>query len=74
MMKTIRIITGLAVIAAGCALLVMALVTPPPGEIDHTVLMAFGEMATFAGASLGIGGKGLENEISKSKEQDHEKN
>jgi len=44
--------TGLVIL--GCSLIVTAFVVPPRGEIHPSVLMAFGEMATFAGALFGI--------------------
>lgn len=43
---------GMTVLGAG--LLLGAFVTPPPGEIDSSVLVAFGEILTFAGALAGI--------------------
>ena len=39
---------------AGLALLAYAITLPPQGEIHPSVLAAFGEIATFAGACLGI--------------------
>lgn len=50
----LAIIIAAAVIFTGCGLLVAALIIPPPGEIDHSVLVAFGEMSTFAGALMGV--------------------
>lgn len=44
--------TGMTV--AGVVLLIMAFITPPEGKIDSSVLVAFGEILTFAGAILGI--------------------
>lgn len=41
-------------VALGCALLVAAFIVPPPGEIHSSVLVAFGEIMTFAGALFGI--------------------
>lgn len=38
----------------GCLLIVAAFVVPPTGEIHPSVLTAFGEILTFAGAVLGI--------------------
>ncbi len=38
----------------GCAMLVAGLVLPPVGIIDSSVIVAFGEILTFAGAVLGI--------------------
>lgn len=38
----------------GCALLVAGFVVSPTGEIHSSVLAAFGEIMTFAGAVLGF--------------------
>ena len=47
--------TAVAVIVVGCILLMTALIIPPPGKIDDSVLVAFGEICTFAGTVLGVG-------------------
>lgn len=39
---------------AGLVLLFVGMFLPPEGEIHSSVLVAFGEAATFAGAILGI--------------------
>ena len=46
----------LAVIMSLCGLVLIfsAFILPPPGVIDSSVLVAFGEMLTFAGSLLGI--------------------
>lgn len=41
--------------SVGCVMLVVSLLLPPPGEIDGSVLVAFGEILTFSGAVFGIG-------------------
>jgi len=38
----------------GCVLIAAAFCVPPSGVIDPTVLAAFGEILTFAGAVIGI--------------------
>ena len=38
----------------GLVLLFMGFLYPPEGEIHSSVLVAFGETATFAGALLGV--------------------
>ena len=43
-----------ALVGVGCALLVAAFIAPPEGEIHSSVLVAFGEILTFAGALFGI--------------------
>lgn len=45
---------GAVMILAGIAMLFMALYIDPKGEIHGTVLGAFGEIATIAGAILGL--------------------
>lgn len=49
-----RFIGAVAMLALGSALLIAAFILPPPGEIHSSVLVAFGETMTFAGALLGI--------------------
>lgn len=51
---TIQLISAMALIALGCGLLVAGFILPPPGEIHNSVLIAFGEILTFAGALFGI--------------------
>ncbi len=38
----------------GCMLLAVGFAVAPTGEIDSSVLVAFGEILTFAGALIGI--------------------
>ena len=38
----------------GVVLIVYSFIVPPTGVIDPTVLTAFGEILTFAGAIIGI--------------------
>ena len=38
----------------GCALLIAGIALPPAGEIHASVLVAFGEILTFAGSLIGI--------------------
>ncbi len=38
----------------GCCLITAGFIVAPTGQIDHTVLVAFGEVLTFAGALVGI--------------------
>lgn len=45
---------GVVIAIAGLGLLFWGLVTPPGGEIDSSVLIAFGEVATFAGSLIGV--------------------
>jgi len=41
-------------IIVGCGLLIAGFCVPPLGKIDHSVLIAFGEILTFVGTVLGI--------------------
>ena len=53
-MKNAQLISATVMCIFGCALLVAGMVTPPAGEIDASVLIAFGEILTFAGSLFGI--------------------
>ena len=47
---------GLAVllVVVGCGLLIAGFIVSPTGQIHQSVLVAFGEVMTFAGAILGV--------------------
>lgn len=51
-----KIAYGLAVgtMICGLALLFLSLVVPPEGEINSSVLYAFGEISLFAGSLMGV--------------------
>lgn len=51
---TIQLLAAIALIALGCGLLIAGFILPHPGEIHNSVLIAFGEILTFAGALFGI--------------------
>ncbi len=51
---TIQLIVAIVLILVGCALLITGFIVPPPGEIHNSVLIAFGEILTFAGTLFGI--------------------
>ena len=51
---TLQLILAVSMAIFGCILIVVAFVEPPTGEIHPSVLTAFGEILTFAGAVLGI--------------------
>lgn len=51
---TVQLICSVIIIVVGCGLLIGGFMVPPLGAIDGSVLIAFGEIATFAGALLGI--------------------
>lgn len=50
----IQLITAAILSLAGLALLFYGAKVDPEGQIDESVLVAFGEVATFAGALFGI--------------------
>lgn len=51
---TIQLYAAILLIIVGCGLLIAGFVVPPPGEIHNSVLVAFGEILTFAGAVFGM--------------------
>ena len=50
----IQLLIAAALTLAGIALLFLGTILAPQGEIHETVLVAFGEIATFAGSIIGI--------------------
>lgn len=50
----LQLLLSVVIAVVGLALLIVALVMPPRGQIDASVLVAFGEMLTFVGAIFGI--------------------
>ena len=51
---TLQLIIATLLSLFGIALLGAAFVTAPPGEIHSSILIAYGEVMTFAGALFGI--------------------
>lgn len=51
---TIQVILATLLVLAGLTLLFMGFQTPPPGEIHDSILIAYGEVSTFAGSLLGV--------------------
>ena len=49
-----QLIAAIILVVVGCALLVFGFIVPPLGVIDSSVLVAFGETCTFAGALFGV--------------------
>ena len=49
-----QIILSVTLVLFGVLLITVAFFVPPTGVIDPTVLTAFGEILTFAGAIIGI--------------------
>lgn len=64
----IQLVSAVLLIIIGCGLLTAGFLMPPPGEIHNSVLIAFGEILTFAGALFGI------DYHYKYKSHDHEEN
>ena len=51
---TIQVILATILVLAGLTLLFLGFKTPPPGEIHYSILIAYGEVSTFAGSLLGV--------------------
>lgn len=51
---TIQLFLGVVVVLAGLVLLFLGFYAVPVGHISPSVLTAFGEVATFSGALIGI--------------------
>lgn len=52
--RRLQLICATALMSVGTLLLMAGFLTPPHGEISPSVLVAFGEILTFAGAIFGI--------------------
>ena len=50
----LQLIMAILLTLSGIVLLFSGFWIDPEGEIDHTVLVAFGEVMTFAGALFGV--------------------
>lgn len=53
----IQLLLATLLVLFGVALITVSFLVPPTGVIDPTVLTAFGEILTFAGALIGIDAK-----------------
>lgn len=75
MIKGIRIQLWIAIVLvlSGLVLLFMGFWNPPSGVIDNSVLIAFGEVSTFAGSLLGIDYKYRAEIFYKNKKNDDDK-
>ena len=49
-----QLIVACLLVILGAGLLIAGFIVPPVGIIDNSVLVAFGEIATFAGSLFGI--------------------
>ena len=52
--RIIQLITAAVLSIGGLALLFTGVLIEPQGQIHETLLVAFGEVATFAGSIMGI--------------------
>ena len=50
----VQLLTAVTPCLAGLTLHLMGFWMPPEGEISNSVLIAFGEVSTFAGALFGV--------------------
>ncbi len=50
----LQLILAVAMCTFGCALLTAGIAIPPAGILDNSLLIAFGEILTFAGSLIGI--------------------
>lgn len=51
---TAQFLLGTVITVAGLTLLFIGCFIPPKGEIHYSLLVAFGEASTFAGALIGV--------------------
>ena len=54
MRMTVQLVTACILTLSGIVMLFMGLWIAPIGEIHNSVLVAFGEVSTFAGALFGV--------------------
>lgn len=50
----LQLLSAVGLIIVGAVLLITGFIVPPLGIIDNSVLVAFGETSTFAGALFGV--------------------
>lgn len=65
---TLQLLTSVALVVFGCILIMLGFSVDPIGEIHPSVLTAFGEILTFAGAVIGVDYKYKYNSERKEKE------
>ncbi len=53
-MQRLHLIFAIVLCTFGVLLLIAGFICPPLAEIHHSVLIAFGEILTFAGSLIGI--------------------
>lgn len=52
--NTLQLIMSVVLVIFGCTLITLGFFITPTGEIHPSVLTAFGEILTFAGAVIGV--------------------
>jgi hypothetical protein len=52
--EMIKLLMAVVIVIFGCSLITAGFIVPPLGVISNSVLVAFGEILTFAGTVLGI--------------------
>lgn len=50
----LQLLSAVGLVIIGAILLITGFIVPPLGVIDNSVLVAFGETSTFAGALFGV--------------------
>ena len=50
----LQLLSAIILVLVGCLLLILGFAVPPLGVIDDSVLVAFGDTCTFAGALFGV--------------------
>lgn len=51
---TLQLLLAFVLTIFGAGLLIVGFIAPPLGEIHSSVLVAYGEVCTFAGALIGV--------------------
>lgn len=51
---SVQLWLAIILVLTGCGMLIAGFIVPPAGKVDSSVLVAFGETMTFAGALLGL--------------------
>ena len=49
-----QLLLAMLLVIVGCGLLIAGFIVAPLGMIDSSILVAFGETSTFAGAIMGV--------------------
>lgn len=68
----VQLVLAICLVVFGCLLITAAFIIPPTAEIHPSVLTAFGEILTFAGAVIGIDYQYKKVELRHRKRDDEE--